>query len=214
MLDACAALGVEFQCTVTLVHHTGVSENAQDRARGSSAWRGAMDIELMVKGDENELISLMQTKNKDSERQSPLNFELMTVDVPGWFDEDNEQVTTKVLEQPDGGNIKVEKEKPLSSNQNFGMMTYIEAASTAGILDENGNFQGLPLEEWRKVFYSKSTLDSYGAKKTAFHRARNDLVKLKWLDVNDNIYTPVGLWAPWEKEFLSKGLQALQDGYM
>lgn len=212
MLDACAALGHEFSCTVALVHHTGVAENAQDRARGSSAWRGAMDIELMVKGDESGLISLIQTKNKDSERQESLSFELVTVNVPGWLDEDGEQITTKVMELSESiGEIKAPEEKPLSTNQNFGMMTYIEAASTAGILNEKGEFQGLALEEWRRVFFSKSTLETDGAKRTAFHRARNDLVKLKWLDVNDNIYTPIGLWAPWEKEFLAKKLQGTQD---
>lgn len=212
MLDACAALEREFQCTVILVHHTGVAESAQERARGSSAWRGAMDIELMVKGNESALISLMQTKNKDSERQGALDFELITIDVPGWFDEDGEQITTKVMELSESaGEIKMAKEKPLSANQNFGMMTYIEAASAAGILNEKGEFQGLALEEWRRVFFSKSTLDSYGAKKTAFHRARNDLVKLKWLDVNDNVYIPIGLWAPWEKKFLAMRLQGEQE---
>ena len=37
MLDACGALIHEFNCTVLLVHHTGVSEEAQHRARGYSA---------------------------------------------------------------------------------------------------------------------------------------------------------------------------------
>ena len=209
MLDACAALGHEFSCTVALVHHTGVAENAQGRARGSSAWRGAMDIELaIVKETDEPLVTLKQTKNKDTEMQPELYLEQVTIDVPGWLDEDGEQITTKVMELSEStGGIKVAEEKPLSANQNFGIMTYIEAASTTGILNEKGEFQGLALEEWRKVFFSKSTLDCYGAKKTAFHRARNDLVKLKWLDVNDNIYIPIGLWAPWEREFLAKRLQ-------
>ena len=48
MLDACAAMINEFDCSVILVHHTGVSNEAQHRARGSSAWRGALDIEISV----------------------------------------------------------------------------------------------------------------------------------------------------------------------
>ena len=44
MLDSCNALMMEFNCSVVLVHHTGVSDEAQHRARGSSAWRGALDI--------------------------------------------------------------------------------------------------------------------------------------------------------------------------
>jgi phage/plasmid primase-like uncharacterized protein len=48
MLDACNALMQEFACSVILVHHTGVSEEAQHRARGSSAWRGALDFEISI----------------------------------------------------------------------------------------------------------------------------------------------------------------------
>ena len=48
MLDACGHLQAEFGCAVILVHHTGVSDEAQHRARGSSAWRGALDIEISV----------------------------------------------------------------------------------------------------------------------------------------------------------------------
>lgn len=43
MLDACAGLMAEFGCSVLLVHYTGVADEAQHRARGSSAWRGALD---------------------------------------------------------------------------------------------------------------------------------------------------------------------------
>ena len=46
MLDACGALIQEFKATVILVHHTGVSAEAQHRARGSSAWKGALDVEI------------------------------------------------------------------------------------------------------------------------------------------------------------------------
>ena len=48
MLDACNGLMREFNCSVILVHHTGVSDEAQHRARGSSAWRGALDIEVSI----------------------------------------------------------------------------------------------------------------------------------------------------------------------
>ena len=48
MLNACNGLMKEFDCSVLLVHHTGVSEEAQHRARGSSAWRGALDVEISV----------------------------------------------------------------------------------------------------------------------------------------------------------------------
>ena len=213
MLDACAALEREFQCTVILVHHTGVAENAQGRARGSSAWRGAMDIELaVIKESDEPMVILRQTKNKDAELQSDLVLDQVTVDVPGWFDEDNEQVTTKVMELSGSVMGQIEKEKALTKAQHFAIQTYIEAASTLGLLDMEGKFRGLSLDAWREVYYRNSPADNTDAKKKAFQRARNDLVGLKYLNVQDDIYIPIGIWGAFEKDFLAKQLQGRQAG--
>ena len=97
-LDACAVLKQEFGCTVLIVHHTGVSLEAQHRSRGSSAWKGALDIEIrIVPGGGNRSIKIMQTKNKDGELASPMFVDLHQVQIPGWFDEDGEQVTSAVV---------------------------------------------------------------------------------------------------------------------
>lgn len=102
MLDACAGLIEEFGCSVLLVHHTGVSDAAQDRARGSSAWRGALDIEISVKPgdkDKGEPMVVRQMKSKDAELEDERYFKLESVPVQGWIDEDGEQVTTAILEK-------------------------------------------------------------------------------------------------------------------
>lgn len=115
MLDACAALMEEFDCSVVLVHHTGVSEEAQHRARGSSAWRGALDIEISVVPAKAEApLELVQRKSKDSELAEPLYFTLRQVPIPGWFDEDGEPVTSAVLE-PAEAPKKKEKDSKLTS---------------------------------------------------------------------------------------------------
>jgi putative DNA primase/helicase len=95
MLDACAAIMLEFGCTVILVHHTGVSDEAQHRARGSSAWRGALDIEISVKP--GDTIEVSQKKSKDAEMVEPAYIELQSVEIPGWLDEDGEPVTSAVV---------------------------------------------------------------------------------------------------------------------
>jgi hypothetical protein len=115
MLDACAALMLEFGCTVILVHHTGVSEEAQHRARGSSAWRGALDIEISVipsKGEKS--IEIVQRKSKDAEMAAPVYVDLESVVIPGWFDEDGEAVTSAVVVK---GEVPESKQK--SSHEMF-----------------------------------------------------------------------------------------------
>jgi phage/plasmid primase-like uncharacterized protein len=100
MLDACNNLMQEFNCSVVLVHHTGVSDEAQHRARGSSAWRGALDIEIsVVPGKDGHPMSLLQRKSKDSEIAKPLFANLEQVSIPGWLDEDGIQVTSAVIVQ-------------------------------------------------------------------------------------------------------------------
>ena len=99
MLDACGALMQEFGCSVLLVHHTGVSDEAQHRARGSSAWRGALDIEIsIVPGKDDQPMEIVQRKSKDAEMAQPVYAELRSVEIPGWLDEDGEQVKSAVVE--------------------------------------------------------------------------------------------------------------------
>lgn len=98
MLDACAALMQEFGCSVILVHHTGVSEEAQHRARGSSAWRGALDIEIsIVPSKDGRPLEIIQRKQKDGELAETLYARIEGVVIPGWLDEDGEEVKSAVL---------------------------------------------------------------------------------------------------------------------
>ena len=100
MLDACNSLMGEFHCSVILVHHTGVSEEAQHRARGSSAWRGALDIEIsVIPGKDDFPMTLVQRKSKDAELAQPVHVELVQVTIPGWTDEDGQPVTSAVVAQ-------------------------------------------------------------------------------------------------------------------
>lgn len=100
MLDACNSLMNEFGCSVILVHHTGVAEEAQHRARGSSAWRGALDIEIsIVPGKEGVPMQIVQRKSKDAELAQTVHVELQQVTIPGWYDEDQQPVTSAVIVQ-------------------------------------------------------------------------------------------------------------------
>ena len=95
MLAGCRAILQRYGCTVLLVHHTGVAEGAQGRARGSSAWRAALDVEISVQVV-NGVRVLEQTKNKDAQAAEPRAFEIEPVAIDGWKDEDGDQVFTAI----------------------------------------------------------------------------------------------------------------------
>lgn len=95
LIKACAALQHEFGATVLLVHHTGVSEDAQNRARGASAFKGALENQIIL-SREKEYIKLLADKVKDDDDKHHIYCKLEPVELPGWFDEDGEQVSSVV----------------------------------------------------------------------------------------------------------------------
>lgn len=116
MLDACNALMNKFNCAVLLVHHTGVSDEAQHRARGSSAWRGALDIEIsIVPGKPGQPMQIVQRKSKDAEMAEPIFAELRSIAIPGWFDEDGQPVTSAIVEIADAPVQAPKKDSKLQS---------------------------------------------------------------------------------------------------
>lgn len=175
MLDACSTLSHTFDCSVILVHHTGVNQDAKGRARGSSAWRGALDNQILV-STSGDNIKLEQVKQKDSELAEPIYLERIPVHLPGWFDEDGEPVSTIVLEPDEHGGEK-EITKPLSDKAHAALQTYREAAEKDGLLNEHGRFVGVRENDWRNAFYKKHEGEKQTAKRQAFHRARNDLIE-------------------------------------
>lgn len=134
MIDACANLMVEFGCSVLLVHHTGVSEEAQHRARGSSAWKGALEIEIsVIPGKGESPIQLVQRKSKDAEEAKPVYAKLEVVPINGWLDEDGEQVTSAVMVAADP---PPEKEKESKSREYIRLLE--RAFFNTGREDRNG----------------------------------------------------------------------------
>lgn len=70
-----------YNCVALIVHHTGHADEAKGRARGSSALKGAMDLEILV----NKGKGIIEcTKGKDMEPWSPIRYELKSVQVGDW----------------------------------------------------------------------------------------------------------------------------------
>lgn len=97
LIDACGRLQKHFACSVLLVHHTGNNAGAQHRARGSSAWRAALDFELSLK-QASGLISLSCQKLKDGAAPADKHFALVEVEIDGVIDTDGKPVRSAVIE--------------------------------------------------------------------------------------------------------------------
>ena len=83
----------EYGCHVMAVHHSG---HEQERARGSTVFRAAMDQELAVKGTGGSM-ELLVTKMKDAEQPSPRRFRIAQIGL-GVMDECGIEITGAHLE--------------------------------------------------------------------------------------------------------------------
>ena len=165
MLDSCGQLIDELGCTVLLIHHTGVSDEAQHRARGSSAWKGALDSEVNVRYDSSGGRQVIQVKGKDYMPPEPVGFDIDQVMIPGAFDEDGEAISSAVFSHMEAPPEQEEDPKIRQAKRKF------EAAWAAGEkeLDEDGNpvigSQDLINQLSATLEISKETARAYTQKK-------------------------------------------------
>ena len=177
----------EFDCSGMIVHHTGVNPDAKDRARGSSAFKGAVDIELKVSKSE-KIITLEQPKNKDAEEEPKTTFTLKQIFIPNCYDEYGNQATTCIIEPYESQVIKALSEPAIKLNQyaKTAIKTFTEAIKRFGcrIRDEQTQheFAAIELERWRKVSYELSTKDKDTTKLKEVNQGReklcNDEIKI------------------------------------
>ena len=179
----------EFHSTVLNIHHTGLNPEAQGRARGSSVFKAAMDIELKLTKT-GQILTLEMTKSKDTEQQPPLVFDLLSVEVPGFFKSTGEPETTCVLELNESATdllsdkTNQSKAEPKTSKAEIlAKETYQKAAEKFGMLIEDEDRQkevvSVLLEDWRNMFYEMSSADKEATKRQQFKRARELLLETK-----------------------------------
>ena len=104
--DMCRFMGVMHEIrelingSVLIIHHTGHAN--EERARGSTVLRAALDTEFRVARDKNDekLIGLEVTKQKDAEAIESKGFRFEVIELPE-TDEDGDAITScVVIHQP------------------------------------------------------------------------------------------------------------------
>lgn len=98
---------LRMNCAIILVHHTGVTN--EERARGSSVFKGALDSELRLeKSKGTGLLTLTQTKSRFGKEIDPINLMLKEVTLRNLHadqDYDEEEEISCVMVPADGDNV-------------------------------------------------------------------------------------------------------------
>ena len=99
-VQALKSISAENNCTILLVHHTGISD--EKRGRGSSVFKGSLDTELRLSRAENpEILLFDQTKNRLGRlMDEPIAFKLEEYETSFEF-ESGDKVTSCVLKKVD-----------------------------------------------------------------------------------------------------------------
>jgi hypothetical protein len=123
---------------------------------------------------------------KDAPEPKPLHFALSSVNLGEG--KDGKPITSAVLRP--SLDFSSDFVKKMTDTQVLAINAYEAAVQAVGTLRDDGSFAGIHVEDWREEFYRKHTGDNLEAKKKAFQRARNELVKLRRFKVDNDIYRP------------------------
>lgn len=161
-------------CAILASHHPGHGD--KKRGRGSSAFRGLLDVEFLIAHDGSGVRTLQAVKLKDMDLNAvPVEtFALKPVPVEVVGDE----IIRSAVVQWRGPTAKPKKAVKLSDNEK------LAKDALKGLTVDTGTSQA-GLETWRMEFYRVHIGDTPDEKRNAFWRARAGLAK-KGLVVADN----------------------------
>ena len=174
-IEALGRVAREKNGLALVVHHSG--KDAARGLRGHSSLLGALDAAICV--DRSGASSVRRwtlAKSKDSEDGIGAAFSLHRVDLG--TDADGDTVSSCVVRRVEGEQRETAR---LSRSLQHGLDSLKEAL--AG--EESGRVH---VDAWRTIFYRGHWADSQSAKRSAFHRARTDLVASGLIGVADDEY--------------------------
>jgi hypothetical protein len=203
ILEAAKLLQNLIQGLVVLVHHTG--KDSTRGLRGHSSLFAACDAVIEVSRGE-DYREWKVAKSKDGADGGSHGFALEVVELG--VDEFGDAITSCVV-VPDQDDSPP-REKALTERQSDGLSTFQSAAVLVGVLTSAGEFDGLHVEKWREAFYSQCLAVSANAKRVAFQRARDDLVKLGRLTANNDIYRLAGVTSGFQNKLIADAIRKRQ----
>jgi hypothetical protein len=148
-------------------HHPGIAD--PNRARGSSALKGALDTNLLLSTvGKSDRVLFKHTKLKDGPTQPNVGYQLKEVTLP-WLDSKGRPITSCVPEfsECSGAMAAVNKCGPVPDNIGIALKSLITAMGSADVITK---------AQWRDAFYNAYSGGTDTARKT-FGRSITDLVK-------------------------------------
>lgn len=177
IIEAATRLQTRTGGLVVLVHHTGKDQGRG--ARGHYSLTADADAVLEVEREKNGARAVVLRKSKEG--VDGMRWPFLLKAVPLGTDEDGDPLSSCVV-APDVTARRAERRPHLTPSQEYGL------ASLKAALQEAGD-DAVHIDVWRRHFYARSTADNTEAKRKAFGRARESLVSLGVIIVQDDMYS-------------------------
>lgn len=196
-LNTITALSHRLSAAILLVHHSG--HGSEDRGRGSSSIRAAMDVEFKITKAQ-DLVMMTCTKAKEFQEPEPMSFKLVSQPLHGWLDDDGKPIESATLNSTTY--TAPLKTASISVNDTLVLQALTDVIINKGKSASNDLVAKYPelagkkyihLDDWRKVSYLMLDQSSGGANKSqanqkAFHRAKGKLLQFNKIMTEENYY--------------------------
>lgn len=173
--DACQGM-------IATVAHSG--KDASRGPRGHSSQIPAVDCAIEVSRD-GDRRNWKADKVKDGADGKDHAFRLEIHHLGD--DEDGDALTSCSIAM-DNVDAPSNKVKLLNENQRQGITAYWLAAESTPLFDNQFNYIGVHLEDWRNKYYEINTSDNNETKRKAFQRCRKELSNMGILEVSHDVY--------------------------
>lgn len=165
---------------VIAVHHSGHGDKG--RARGSSAFRAALDAEYLVERDpEARMGTLKSTKAKDTTPPAPISFSLQTIELPdAWRDRNDDQPASSCTVTFENVTPVTGARRKHSAKERLALRALAEAITEHGEpVEGSGDLRAVSSDVWRDLAYRRGLKNPEQADSTArvaFMRVRDHLL--------------------------------------
>lgn len=159
---------------VLLVAHAGKNTDPSKGAMGSIEQKNPCDTQIAVlKNGDRRTVKAVKVKDG----QDGISHDFTLLSIPLGKDEDGDPITTCTVEKLEGKPVSAK----LNDNATFALRCFEEIRGTS--------HRAVCDDEWRTLYFQKSTAASPDSKRTQFNNAKKALQKSGLLVCFDNTYT-------------------------
>ena len=180
-VNAVEKVSAEFGCAALVVHHSGHSEDAKNRPRGSSVLIGALDSNIQCVDR-----VLTWKKTKDAPLPEPVRFALKKILLGK--DEDGEEISSAVIVEAGEGTAPRASHIGLEDAERLAMETLVKLSAKGEL---RAGLYWVGLDEWRAEFVRFHCGDNKKSKYTAHLRSRKKLIKMGLVSIDNDYFAVI-----------------------